>query len=83
MLITADHGNAESMIYKNTGAPETKHNDNPVPFHLIAREFQRQRTTEELTKSLSQASGLLADVAPTILELLEIPAPAEMTGTSL
>ena len=83
MLITADHGNVESMIYKNTGAQETKHDDNPVPFHLIAREYKRQRMAEEINKSLSQANGLLADVAPTILELLKIEVPAEMTGTSL
>src|SRR3989344_1736154 len=83
MIITADHGNAESMIYKNTGAQETKHNNNPVPFHLIAREYQRPRAIEEITKSLSQANGLLADVAPTILELLQIEQPVEMTGTSL
>ena len=83
MLITSDHGNVESMIYKNTGAQETKHDDNPVPFHLIAREYQHQRTTEEIAKSLDQPNGLLADVAPTILELLKMPVPAEMTGTSL
>lgn len=83
MIITADHGNVESMIYKNTGAQETKHDDNPVPFHLIANEYKRQRTTEEITKSQDQADGLLADVAPTILELLKIEVPVEMTGTSL
>ncbi len=83
MLITSDHGNVESMIYKNTGAQETKHDDNPVPFHLIGREYKRQRTTEEITKSLDQANGLLSDVAPTILDLLKIEVPVEMTGTSL
>jgi len=83
MLITADHGNAESMIYKNTGAQETKHNDNPVPLHIVAREYQRPRTAEEISSSLNSVDGILADVAPTILELLKIPAPAEMTGTSL
>ncbi len=83
MLITADHGNVESMIYKNTGEQETKHDANPVPFMLIAKEYQRQRTADELTNTLKQANGLLSDVAPTILELLQIPQPAEMTGTSL
>ena len=83
MIITADHGNAESMIYKNTGAQETKHNDNPVLFYLIANEYKHQRTSEEINRSLSQANGLLADVAPTILDLLKIPVPVEMTGTSL
>ncbi len=83
MIITSDHGNVESMIYKNTGAQETKHDDNPVPFYLVANEYKRQRTTEETTKSLNQADGLLSDIAPTILELLEIKVPVEMTGTSL
>src|SRR3989344_660434 len=83
MIITSDHGNVESMIYKNTGAQETKHDDNPVPFYLVANEYKHQRTTEETTKSLGQANGLLSDVAPTILELLEIKVPVEMTGTSL
>ena len=83
MIITADHGNVESMVYKNTGEQETKHDDNPIPFHLIAKEYERPRTVEELNTTLSEANGLLADVAPTILELLKIEAPAEMTGTRL
>jgi len=83
MLITADHGNVESMIYKNTGEQETKHDSNPVPFHLIGKEFERARTPEELNTALDQPSGLLSDVAPTILELLQIEMPVEMTGTSL
>jgi 2,3-bisphosphoglycerate-independent phosphoglycerate mutase len=83
LLVTADHGNAESMVYKNTGAKETKHDDNPVPLHLIAREYERPRTVEELNKAHEGANGLLADVAPTILELLKIDTPVEMTGVSL
>ncbi len=83
MIITADHGNVESMIYKDTGEQETKHDDNPVPFMLIAKEFERPRTADELTKTLDQANGLLSDVAPTILDLLKIPQPDEMTGSSL
>ncbi len=83
MIITADHGNAESLIYKSSGESETKHNDNPVPFYLIAEEFERHRFEQEIASSLSKASGLLADVAPTILELMNIEKPAEMTGESL
>lgn len=82
MIVTADHGNVESMIYKS-GEKETMHDDNPVPLYLVGREFERPRTTEELSASLAQADGLLADVAPTILELFQIEIPAEMTGTSL
>jgi len=83
MLITSDHGNVESLIDKNTGAQETKHNDNPVPVHVVAREYERPRTSEEIAHSRADANGLLADVAPTILELLKIEVPVEMTGTSL
>lgn len=83
MIITSDHGNVESMIYKNTGEKETKHDDNPVPFHIVAKEYNRVRTMDELQKSRATIDGLLADVAPTILELLQIEQPKEMTGVSL
>lgn len=83
MIITADHGNAESLIYRGTGEAETRHNTNPVPCYLIAEEFKRQRTPEELAFSFGNPQGLLSDVAPTILELMGTPQPAEMTGTSL
>jgi 2,3-bisphosphoglycerate-independent phosphoglycerate mutase len=82
MIITADHGNVESMIYK-TGEQETKHDDNPVPFMLIAKEYERQRTSQELEQTLGAPLGILSDVAPTVLELMQIKIPAEMTGTSL
>lgn len=83
MIVTADHGNAESLIYKSSGESETKHNDNPVPFYLIGKEFERYRSNSEIELTMKQASGLLADIAPTILELMEIKKPAEMTGDSL
>ena len=83
MLITADHGNAESMIYKGTGERETRHDDNPVPFHLVAREYEKARSPEEIGRSFAEASGILADVAPTVLELMSLPKPEEMTGDSL
>ena len=70
-LVTADHGNAEQMIDEVTGGPHTAHSLNPVPF-LIAG-----------GASLEVRSGILADVAPTLLELLGIASPAEMTGRSL
>lgn len=83
MIITSDHGNAESMLYKSSGESETKHNDNPVPFYLVGKEFERHRSDEDIKSTMNQSSGLLADVAPTILELMEIEKPAEMTGDSL
>ncbi len=82
LVVTADHGNAESLTYAG-GEAETKHNLNPVPFVLVAREYQRPRTPEELVRSFEDSRGLLSDVAPTILELMQIPIPSEMTGTSL
>jgi len=83
MIITADHGNAESLTYRSSGEIETKHNDNPVPFYLISKQFERHRSDEDIALSMSQSSGLLSDVAPTILELMGILKPPEMTGESL
>jgi 2,3-bisphosphoglycerate-independent phosphoglycerate mutase len=70
-LVTADHGNAEQMIDAATGGPHTAHTLNPVPFLVAGGEPHAVR------------QGILADVAPTLLELLGIPAPGEMTGQSL
>lgn len=83
MIVTADHGNAESLTYQSTGESETKHNDNPVPFYLIAKKFEHRRSEDDIELSIKQSSGLLTDVAPTILELMDIEKPAEMTGESL
>ena len=83
MIITADHGNAESMVYESSGEQKTKHEESPVPFYLIGKLYQRERGIGEIEHSLSQISGILSDVAPTILELMEIPKPEEMTGDSL
>lgn len=86
LIITSDHGNAESLSYAGTGEKETRHNLNPVPFYLVANSYQKQKTKQELqelNKELNQAKGILADIAPTILELIDIPMPQEMTGNSL
>lgn len=72
LLITADHGNAESMVDEN-GNPHTAHTCNPVPFVLV----------DDSRRNVLLRPGILADIAPTILELLDIPQPAEMTGSSL
>jgi 2,3-bisphosphoglycerate-independent phosphoglycerate mutase len=73
-LITADHGNAEQMIDLTTGQPHTAHTSNPVPFHLI----------DEASLGIKlRTGGALEDVAPTILGLLEVEKPAEMTGRDL
>lgn len=73
-IITADHGNAEQMINHDTGQPHTAHTSNPVPFHLV----------DDASRGLQlRTGGALEDVAPTVLGLLDIEAPAEMTGRDL
>lgn len=74
VLITADHGNAEQLI-TSTGEMGTEHTSNPVPFIAAGNMF--------LGKSQNLQMGILADVAPTVLKLLDIPKPTEMTGRSL
>src|ERR1700694_739681 len=69
-LITADHGNAELMIDPKTGQPHTAHATNPVPFHLIDEDSRGLKLRE---------GGALEDVAPTILGLLGIEKPEDMT----
>jgi len=73
-LITADHGNAEQMIDPTTGGPHTAHTTNPVPFHLI---------DEESVGVKLRTGGALEDVAPTLLGLLGLEQPVEMTGRDL
>ncbi len=73
LLITADHGNAEIMRDEITGEPHTAHTGNPVPALLV------NGPTE--VKELSR--GRLADIAPTILDLMDMPQPRDMTGSSL
>ena len=73
LLITADHGNAEMMIDPATGGPHTAHTTNPVP--LVAMNDDDVR---EL-----RSGGALCDVAPTILRMMGIAQPSEMTGTNL
>lgn len=75
ILITADHGNAEEKINHHSGEISTEHTDNPVPFLAISNSYQG--------KFIKLQSGILADVAPTILALLDIPKPQEMTGRNL
>ena len=84
LVITADHGNAEEMINLKTGEIDKEHSTNPVPFILVGREFKRQ-TPLETPPDLSniKASGVLADVSPTILKLMGIEKPKEMTGFAL
>jgi 2,3-bisphosphoglycerate-independent phosphoglycerate mutase len=77
LLVIADHGNAEQMINYEDGSPHTAHTTNPVPCILYTANKQ-----ENVCDKL-RSSGALCDVAPTILDLLGLPKPKEMTGVSL
>ncbi|MDO8676811.1 MAG: 2,3-bisphosphoglycerate-independent phosphoglycerate mutase [Candidatus Azambacteria bacterium] len=83
MIVTADHGNAESLVYRGTGEAETRHDDSPVPFYLVGRQFQVDKTPEKIAQETNEISGILGDIAPTVLELMGIPQPEEMAGKSL
>ena len=70
VLLTADHGNADKM-YEEDGSPFTAHTTNPVPFLVIGQ------------GDCKLHEGRLADIAPTMLQILGLPQPEAMTGTSL
>ncbi len=74
MLITADHGNAEQMVNPNTGEVHTAHTNNPVPLLFVS---SRRATIAQ------PGVGALSDIAPTLLALMDIEQPEEMTGTNL
>ncbi len=72
-IITADHGNAELMIDPETKTTVTAHSTNPVPFIIVGED-----------KSLTlKEGGRLSDIAPTVLDMMNLEKPAEMTGNSL
>ena len=75
LLLTADHGNVEEMINLHTGSIDTEHSSNPVPFIAIANKFRGRSDMIQY--------GILADIAPTILGLLGLDKPEEMTGRDL
>ncbi|MDX5383464.1 MAG: 2,3-bisphosphoglycerate-independent phosphoglycerate mutase [Rhodobacterales bacterium] len=72
MIVTADHGNCEVMVDPETGGPHTAHTLNPVPVALVGG-----------PSGVTLKPGRLADLAPTLLQLMELPKPPEMTGESL
>ncbi|MBQ6438063.1 2,3-bisphosphoglycerate-independent phosphoglycerate mutase [bacterium] len=75
LIVTADHGNVEEMIDMNTGNMDTEHSTYPVPFIVISPQFFNQSRT--------LPSGVLADIAPTMLHLMGLPQPSAMTGRNL
>ena len=72
-ILTADHGNADKMLDKD-GSPFTAHTTNPVPVVLISEKYKN---------AVLRKDGVLADIAPTLLEVMGLPVPNEMTGKSL
>jgi 2,3-bisphosphoglycerate-independent phosphoglycerate mutase len=72
-IVTADHGNSDQMVDYATGGPHTFHSLNPVPCILVSEQWKKAKLRP----------GILADVAPTLLELLELPVPPQMEGKSL
>jgi len=72
-LITADHGNIEEMINVKTGEVDTEHSAYPVPFILVSEEY----------KNVKLRNGILGDVAPTILHIMNLKKPKEMKGKTL
>ncbi|MBI4812445.1 2,3-bisphosphoglycerate-independent phosphoglycerate mutase [Candidatus Falkowbacteria bacterium] len=87
VIITADHGNAEDVFNMQTGAIDKEHSSNPVPFIVIGKQFEGRRLSSFDAPggdlSLVQPQGILSDVAPTILKIMELEAPPEMNGRSL
>ena len=72
MIICADHGNSDQMIDYETGEPMTAHTTNPVPLILV-----------NYTDGIGIKDGRLCDIAPTLLDMMDLPKPSEMTGESL
>lgn len=87
-LVTADHGNAEELINLQTGEIDKEHSTNPVPFIVVGSKFAGKSLTPGLDSadgdlSIVTPSGMLADIAPTILKLMEVDQPEDMTGSPL
>ncbi len=87
VIITADHGNAEELADLATSEINKEHSMNPVPFIIVSKEMEGKNigVSESIGNDLSLVKpvGMLSDVAPTILKILQLPVPEEMTGKSL
>ncbi len=87
LMITADHGNAEIMFNMQTGQIDKEHTTNPVPFVVVGNEYRGKsfgwKNIAGSDLSLIQPQGILSDIAPTILKVLNLKKPKEMTGISL
>ena len=86
LIVTADHGNVEEMINPKTGEKITEHSINPVPFIVInaqSRSDKEKLLDNDNVDYGSNINGMLCDVAPTVLKIMEIKKPDKMTGRSL
>lgn len=85
MIVTADHGNVELKRSAMSGESMTEHSLNPVPFFVIAERFMLKSPRDDtaIVREKAKIGGILTDVAPTVLELLGLKKPSEMTGASL
>ncbi len=84
MIVTADHGNAEQMIDPATGGPQTAHTTNPVPFIVVAEHAVPPAGFKGDGRRFTlKPDGALQDIAPTMLGMLGIAQPKEMTGHDL
>jgi 2,3-bisphosphoglycerate-independent phosphoglycerate mutase len=87
VLLTADHGNAEEVKNLVTGEMDKEHSTNPVPLVVVTAELAGVKAPSGDViggdLSVTPPVGMLADVAPTVLKLLQVPLPPEMTGNSL
>ena len=86
LIVTADHGNAEETINPKTGEKITEHTTNPVPFMIVSAQSKLDEEKSLISSNVSyenNITGMLCDVAPTVLDIMEIKKPDEMTGKSL
>ncbi len=83
VVITADHGNAENMMNLQTKENDTEHSTSNVPLCIVDNRFKKRNSEKEIVTAKANSVGILADVAPTVLGLMNIEKPKEMTGTDL
>ncbi|MEX2054068.1 MAG: 2,3-bisphosphoglycerate-independent phosphoglycerate mutase [Candidatus Colwellbacteria bacterium] len=83
MVVTSTHGNVEVMMDLHTGATDRGNNTSPVPIYIVAPGWERQKSEEQARTIEKLNTGVLSDVAPTVLDLMGVPKPEDMTGISL
>jgi len=83
LIITSDHGNIEEMVRIDTGEISTSHDFNPVPCYIVNKDFYIENKSNDLKVKEKKIVGSLIDIAPTILELMELNIPKEMEGKNL